>query len=376
MSLFSDTIRGVGTSFSDRIRGLNPVKQTIVNPIEKEQEEIQTMMAPDKSKSLKDIRSVFATHPQKDQLVDFARKAYFGATDFAKDSTKKAVRLISNVQEAPYKAPGIGPVLTQGHKNYEKSIEKTGVDITGVLGATGDISRIPKVVKGLAKTVQEVPEAFAGFKDLTTKVLDRLKGKSVTSKQEILDLTNMGEMKQAERDLIRNVVGDYPDKVPVQEFANKVKTELLPLKTFGGAKQARYENIALPDELRGPVANYQERIYESPIKTSAGSTHFDNASKSYFAHTRVEDLPPSPEDFRANAYFADQEGINPADLGRTRRVIELQSDLFQKNRLGGEAEKVLGEVHSTLGKEAIDGLRKAFPKVKEGEIMEYITNCL
>jgi len=93
MSLFSDTIRGVGTSLSDRIRGLNPVKQTIVNPIEKEQEGIKAMVS-DKSKSLKEIRASVANHPQKDQLIDFARKSYFGATDFAKDSTKKALGLI------------------------------------------------------------------------------------------------------------------------------------------------------------------------------------------------------------------------------------------------------------------------------------------
>src|SRR5262249_41391694 len=61
----------------------------------------------------------------------------------------------------------------------------------------------------------------------------------------------------------------------------------------------------------------------------------------YFAHTRVEDLPPS--DFaKTGQKFA----------GDTRRVIELQSDLFQKGRLdtekiphGAEYGAALREAH-------------------------------
>ena len=195
------------------------------------------------------------------------------------------------------------------------------------------------------------PPVFMGFSDLTTKVLERLKGKSITSKQEILDFTNMPELKQAERDLIRNVANDFGKDVPVQEFANKVKTELLPLKARMSSTKSkdmyskyemppRYENISLSDELRGPIADYQERIYQSPIQTSAGQVHFSGEkAPNYFAHTRIEDLPNS------------EAQINPAkggsfnNLGNwdnqyskepTRRVIELQSDLFQKGRLEGE----------------------------------------
>lgn len=134
-----------------------------------------------------------------------------------------------------------------------------------------------------------------------------------------------------------NEFGYYPavkkasDTVNVQEFANKVKAELLPLNTKSSSlnkkdlspaelqkmdarTQTKYENITLPDELRGKVKDYKENIYESPIKTSAGSTHFSGQTDSYFGHTRIEDM-------------ADNS---------TRRVIEVQSDLYQKGNLDRE----------------------------------------
>ena len=49
-----------------------------------------------------------------------------------------------------------------------------------------------------------------------------------------------------------------------------------------------------------------------PIKTSAGTTHFGKESDSYFGHTRIEDMADN----------------------KTRRVIEVQSDLYQKGGYG------------------------------------------
>lgn len=184
---------------------------------------------------------------------------------------------------------------------------------------------------------QVAPKVFKGFKDLTTKVLEKLKGKSITSKQEIMDFTNMPTLKQKEREIIRNVLETYKDKsIPVKEFAEKVKSELLPLKLKGsdlnklnyqsyydpaqmlqeGSFTPKWENISLPKGLRGNVANYSEHIWESPIKTSAGQTHFSYTSENYFGHTRIEDM---------------------ADNIKTRRVIELQSDLYQKGGLETES---------------------------------------
>lgn len=141
-------------------------------------------------------------------------------------------------------------------------------------------------------------------------------------------------------------------EINVSDFAAKVKTELLPLKTESRVSNAsakgtpaRYESISLPDELRGPVANYEERIYQSPIKTSAGDVHFSGEkAPNYFAHTRIEDLPSSrvASDFSGDGRTLSAREMRDLGMedrlegGTTRRVIEIQSDLFQKGRLENE----------------------------------------
>lgn len=178
-------------------------------------------------------------------------------------------------------------------------------------------------------------ELYKESGNLTTKILKDLEGKTTVSKQYILDATNRGDVKQVEKDLIRSIISMEGDKVNVKDFAEKVKLELLPLTIKGsdlyvpnnssfndpdamiqeGDFTPKYENIALPTELRGKVANYNENIYESPIPTSAGGVHFNYLTKNYFGHTRIEDMKGD----------------------KLRRVIEVQSDLYQK---GSPTEKV------------------------------------
>ncbi len=179
--------------------------------------------------------------------------------------------------------------------------------------------------------------------ELTTKILERVKGRESVSRQFIEDLTNSPDLKQAERDLVRNVLsGMEGAQISIPDFANKVKSELLPLKR-NELGITPYENISLPDDLRGPIANYTEHLYESPIKTSAGGVHYNQAEyagkEGYFAHTRIEDLPTSiTEDTRSVAQqLKDAQSGKIGSQGGTRRVIELQSDLFQKGRLEEES---------------------------------------
>lgn len=172
---------------------------------------------------------------------------------------------------------------------------------------------------------------FEGYSDLSLKTLERLKGKVTVSRQFIQDLTNMGDLRQAERDAIRMALEEYPAdaRIPVKEFADKVKTNLLPLKINSPSEFNKgmrlgekppatwYENTALPSDIRGKVKDYKENIYQSPIKTSAGDVHFMRSNvPNYFAHTRIEEM---------------------ADA-KIRRVIEVQSDLYQKGNL--EREKI------------------------------------
>lgn len=207
-----------------------------------------------------------------------------------------------------------------------------------------DFIKRPKIGMGI-EDVSKTGAVYEGEKDLTLKTLEKLKGRSTVSKQFISDLTNAPDLKQPERDAIRAALADEGDNVSVKEFANKVKTELLPLKrTAPGNGFTRYENIVLPQESRGTIAAYKEHIYQSPIKTTAGGTHFshfeEKAREGYFAHARVEDLP-GPQTGQAFG----KKGL-PANLaeargegGSTRRVIEIQSDLFQKGRLENEAKE-------------------------------------
>jgi hypothetical protein len=109
-----------------------------------------------------------------------------------------------------------------------------------------------------------------GFKNegnLTTKILKDLEGKTTVSKQYILDATNRGELKQVERDITRQILDTMPDgQINVKEFADKIKSELLPLEahTSGSSIKpnrtsadyrlsTRYESISLPAELRGKI---------------------------------------------------------------------------------------------------------------------------
>jgi hypothetical protein len=259
----------------------------------------------------------------------------------------------------------------------------------------------------LGLSIEDVTKrkSFQG-NDLTTKILKDLEGKTTVSKQYILDATNRGELKQVERDLIRQILNegedikvkkldeiadDYdptdqkdiaavqefvsqlrkgtklppivldgkgnvvdgfhrlaayrslgkkeiptitqgPDTINVADFSDRVKAELLPLKVAMPENNYRYESITLPDDLRGSIDSYYENIYNSPVKTSAGQTHFSGATDNYFGHTRIEDMADN----------------------KTRRVIEVQSDLYQK----GNLEKEFGTLKSQADAEELSRLRK------------------
>jgi hypothetical protein len=177
--------------------------------------------------------------------------------------------------------------------------------------------QIPHVTVIDPKVALEVaPATFKGFPDLTTKILERLKGKSHTSKQEIMDFANSENFKLAERDIIKEELEAFGDIVPVQEFADKVmlNPKIFPLKAVDVGTDFA-EEFQLPQNIRGDVASYGEKVYEGPFGVDLSKTvpHKSiSANKKYFFHTRIEDMVK----------------------GGIRRILELQSDLFQKGRLG------------------------------------------
>lgn len=258
---------------------------------------------------------------------------------------------IGNIQDR-YNANKIA-LSSAGLTNSAFPLAITGLAVAGDLvpvAGGGEKAAVEAVAKdaGERALIKASPEMFEGFKDITTKVLDKLKGKTTVSPQFISDLTNAGDMKQVERDIVRKkldemVVGG--NKIPVKQFADNVKDELLPLKRQT-TPSGQYEGISLPSDIRGNVANYSEHIYDSPIKTSAGDVHFGatmgdpDIGAGYFGHTRVEDLAGEskgivPKAEGTSTLINGQTGEQFA-TGDTRRVIEVQSDLYQKGNLERE----------------------------------------
>ena len=275
-----------------------------------------------------------------------------------------------------------------------------GMGIEDVSGGTPPTS--PKAPPG-------VDAGFQGLEGLTLKTIEKLKGKTSVSKQFISDLTNSGDLKQAERDMIRKALEGEGDKVDVKKFAEKVQTELLPLER-GRVETTKYEGVNLPEEVRGNVSRYQERVYESPIKTSAGDTHFggqklERSKLSPEDTKRLEQLKFDKEHYRNQRikaynegkmdrgadyqgreiaadremnqiknkvkvsttpenYFAHSRVEDMAD-GKTRRVIEVQSDLFQKGRLEKEGVADLGTLTKEQ-KETYNNLRMTSEKDARG----------
>ena len=273
---------------------------------------------------------------------DLLSKAYTGVGQYIEDRPNSFLDVATRIPEEFRKTPIAKTIQTifPKPKTREEELDALALNFTPM----GLGTKVSKGIKPVAKQV--APTVFKGFKDLTTRVLEDLKGRSQVSKQFISDLANKPELRQSEREIIREVLKEAPENVSIGEFANKVKTKLLPLKVKGeiprelvarrddggisAMRGFRYENISLPDEIRGPVASYKENIYESPIKTSAGSVHFAGDDfPNYFAHTRIEDLPTIREGVKPYGYA---EGSKFSDQP-TRRVIELQSDLFQKGML-------------------------------------------
>ncbi len=212
------------------------------------------------------------------------------------------------------------------NQNFYNQVEKapTATPITKQASNITIPESVPSKSKGVNTQGGFVSTGYKETGNLTTKILKKLEGRETVSKQFISDLTNSGDLKQVERDIIRQVLDtEKGTTIDVKQFADKVKQELLPLKVKNTGKNfgiTKYEGISLPSDVRGNVKNYKENIYESPIKTSAGSTHFGELSDNYFGHTRIEDMADN----------------------KTRRVIEIQSDLYQK----GNLEKEVPGIHT------------------------------
>ncbi|MAH44120.1 hypothetical protein CL614_10465 [archaeon] len=281
-----------------------------------------------------------------------------------------------------YKELGFDGMITQ---------ELKGASNIGIFNP--DILKTKQQLIDIFEQAKKPVPIFQGFTDLTTGILDRLKGKSVTSKQEILNFTNMPEIKQVDKDIVRRVVNEFQGgKVPVQEFAERVKSELIPLTTLESSnasyaarahdnvRRPLYEdNYTLPEELRGNVADYGERIYKQPFEVATDPGHFPGLNDKMFGWARYEDL--------AKSVWDGKKWI-PQESAGTRRVLEVQSYIYQRGRLESsvnrfddlinkknallERQFAFEEAPTPELKSHIDELKSAIEKIEKGknEVLE------
>lgn len=277
-------------------------------------------------------------------------KSMFAETTDAFNNSKDALMKVGlDEQTANGSALLIAPLFVGGMK---------AMDLVPSPDDVGKGSAKASIKKG----IKQSDEGFKGLKGLSTKLIEDLKGRTTVSKSYIEQRLASSDLnlKQVEKDLIRNKLIDEADNINVAKFADKIQDELLPLKVKRPAQvrgwdlveRNKYENISLPKKLKGNVANYSEHIYESPIKTSAGDIHFNGETNNYFGHTRVEDM---------------------AD-GITRRVIEDQSDLYQKGNLENEflKESKNYKRQQLLSKKEIIPGKRFSTRGGEGENIQYV----
>ena len=171
-------------------------------------------------------------------------------------------------------------------------------------------------------------QVFKGLKVLSTKLLEKFRGmpEEITPQQfnEVINKATKEGIKKADLDLVKEMAKRQGGKINLTQLAKDVQTQLVPL-TPAPVKSPRWSNVG--EDFIGD-GKYGEVVYQSPIKTSAGDVHFQSSKgiparaggdapdifPNYFSHVRYEDM---------------------AD-GKTRKILETQSDLMQKENFANE----------------------------------------
>ena len=304
------------------------------------------------------------------------RNAYFKAPG-AKTS-QKLLDLGKRADEAVYK--NIKPVF--GRPKSQGAISKT-IQRPEVFGALGGIERDEKTGKvefspekaalsvgGLAaftrgKNIETGQKVFSGLKNLSTKLLEQFKGMPEKIKpgrfEEILNKAKKGGIKEVDEKLVRSSIVMEKGEINLSKTAAKVEEQLVPL-TPTTVKSPRWSNIG--EEFIGD-GKYGEIVYQSPIKTSAGDVHFsaptfeNNLMLLSQTERRTLDtlntakrlgerLNPKQESELTRLiektkekgfpnYFSHVRYEDMAD-GKTRKILETQSDLMQKDRFSQKVQ--------------------------------------
>lgn len=189
---------------------------------------------------------------------------------------------------------------------------------------------------GMLGTIEKkvAPKIFQGLKNLSTNLLESFRGmpEEITPQkfQEVLNQSKKIGLRKADESLITSLAKpNTQGKINLTNLAKEAETQLVPL-TPTPVKSPRWSNVGANYIGDG---KYGEVVYQSPIKTSAGDIHFksqggitadeqalfraNNKFPNYFSHVRFEDLLD----------------------GKTRKILETQSDLMQKENFANEVSK-------------------------------------
>ena len=336
-------------------------------------------------------------------------KKDLGHLKFFDINGKEGSKILKEYGYADISDPNIENTADINAALVEKA-QKLGFDglKDGDLRVVFDVKKLSEIK---APKKSSLKTAYKGEKDLTTGILEDLKGRSVVSKKYIEQRAKSSDLnlKQVEKRLIIQILQTYKtDNIPVADFAKKIKKEVLPLKRVS-YEPTKYNRVALPKETRGDVKNYSEHVYNSPIKTSAGSTHFggdytsagsiqetidmarnsdlegaQSVAEAFLSDRDIfsaeeakkykNDVKNGDEDVidkvldiaeksKANKPEVGTEGyfghtrVEDIKDGKTRRVIEVQSDLYQK----GNLEKEMGTAFANMPSEVKAIMKERFP---------------
>lgn len=380
------------------------------------------------SETIKGIPSVLGKTREKAQ--EYAKTPVKTEPLFIKQPVAQQLFSRETAQQIPKTILGavqsFGPATEEeARQQFQVKIGKDMyLDPTGAVGSIEDISG-RAISKGLAsiskaKTAKEPSSIFQGLKTTTTKLLQKFRGlpNEITPQQfnEVINKAQKEGIKKVDLDMVRGAAKEVNGKISLPQLAKDVEVQLVPL-TPTPVKSPRWANIG--EDYIGD-GKYGEIVYQSPIKTSAGDVHFqgrdvvrrgqlskeqrerisqlnDNVQfyrrkLSSASDTRRQSLHQSIREARREIstikesvteetdnfpnYFSHVRYEDMAD-GKTRKILETQSDLGQKGNILREKERMLGEVHSQLSSKGVmDELRQVFPKIKASEIDDYIRNCL
>lgn len=203
---------------------------------------------------------------------------------------------------------------------------------------------------------QQMNMEYEWPKETTSKLLEDLVGKKTVARQYIQDFINRPDVKQWEKNVIREVLSEYEwKKINVPAFADRLENRLFKIKAEPWYSE--YENYGDSSELfdKNPLIeayDYDEVLYTMPYQgINKPSSHYPN--KDYFWHVRQYNV---------------QKAWKPV-----RYIIEKQSDLTQWWRWRLSPQLATAQEIEELEKQ-ISRLQRENKEMQEDEDMLYRNN--